>query len=157
MAQRIDKRSRFVTPDLKRLWREGEHSTLNKEAHESDHTYSVLVYTSPKTLTTNAGTELYSPVAGRLAWMYVSVAGAPTSTMKVDLLISAASVFDGTNYATIASGDKSGFRQIPLKLSVVPVWAGGGQAATPLTVQINTLAAATGPMLAYVGIQRAEL
>src|SRR5207244_1433012 len=105
-----------------------------------------LIYTSTKTLTTNAGTPLYPVLPGRLIAVKLNVAGSPTSsTLTCDVLLNGTSMFSSLDTKpTIPAGQAYGYKQIV-----------SAQHWTPdnndyLQVQLTAVGGATGPLVAIL-------
>lgn len=142
---------RFFKPSMKDIIEARNRGAygFNKHAHSVNHYPKIVTYTSQATLSTDASTPLYLPFSGRLLEVHASVTVAPTSTMKVDVLFDSLSIFDGTNFVEIESGDTLG-KGLPGRTSTVVGQEQTGLAnPTKIQVQINTVAGATGPMVVY--------
>lgn len=122
---------------------------FSKFSHMINHKPTQTTYTSKATLGTDASTPFYLPFSGRLLEVRANVTAAPTSTMKIDVLFNGDSVFDGTNYLEIESGDLLG-KGLPGRMAnVIGQEQGSNSNPTKIQVQINTVAGATGPMVVY--------
>lgn len=122
---------------------------FNKHSHNINHKPTMTTYTSKAALGTDASTPFYLPFSARLLEVRANVTAAPTSTMKIDVLFDGNSVFDGTNYLEIPSGDLLGKGAPGRTSNVIGQEQGSTSTPTKIQVQINTVAAATGPMVVY--------
>lgn len=130
-------RRRFGTRDLAKRWRDAGQ-TVNKRAHAKLHQARVMVYSSTKTLSTAAGTNMTAPFAGGITAVRISVATAPSSTMSANLLINGVAAAT----ATLASGSTTGYRAFPSILHFAQ--------DDTIAWQITATGSAGGPMIAQM-------
>jgi len=112
---------------------------VNRPAHRRLHAPATIIYQTATTLDTNTGPGLRMPRAGRITRISGRVAGAPSSTMKINVLIDDFGVFQSGTFLQIQSGSKiSEFKVIER-----PVFTRD----SVITVDIDTIASATGPLV----------
>lgn len=128
------------------------------EAHTAAHLPNILVYTSAATLTTDASVPICPPRGGRIVTVHANVKVAPTSTMEIDVLIGATSIFPDGTYVTITNGElTSGLNESGEFDDGDARFPGDVHNATfrafeAITIDIITIAAATGPLVAQLEI-----
>lgn len=146
-------KNRFVTRKITNSDHPLEILNLNKSAHGVLHTPKLLIYGSPDTLATTESSGFYSPYSGVVAWALASVNGAPTSTMEIQVKVGGFSIFEG-QYLKILTGDKySRTKKRPNNAIRIIGLDSPVSAPTPITVKINTIAAATGPLIVVIGVR----
>jgi hypothetical protein len=112
---------------------------VNQQAHERLHGPATIVYNTSSTLDTTAGPGLRMPRGGQITRISGRVSGAPTSKMEIGIYIDGVNVLGTAEYLTIQTSEKVAKYKIVRR----PYF----NEDSVFTVQIQTVAAATGPLV----------
>lgn len=133
---------RVHIPNMKELFARRENLSrqgVNQQAHAQLHGPATIVYNSAATLDTVAGPGLRMPRGGQITRISGRVTGAPTSKMEIGIYIDGVNVLGTAEYLTIQTSEKVAKYKIVRR----PYF----NEDSVFTVQIQTVAAATGPLV----------